>query len=98
MLPYTGGTPIARLLGVRNYLNNYFVIYTRLTCSRICVELASPGYMGFGFHLIINLIPHDHLCDFLFYVELAFPGYLGFGDLLCINLLFPPVCMLLSYR
>ena len=77
----------------RNYLNNYFAIYTRLTCSRICVELASPGYMEFGVHLMINLIPYNRLRDFLFYVELAFPGYLGFGDNLCINLL-SPACLL----
>ena len=67
-------------------------MYTRLTCSRICVELTSPGYMGFGVHLIINLIHHDRLRDFLFYVELAFPGYLGFGDHLYINLL-SPACL-----
>ena len=67
-------------------------MYTRLKFSRICVELASSGYMGFGFHLIINLIPHDRLRDFLFYVELAFPGYLGFGHHLCINLL-SPACL-----
>ena len=45
--------------------------------------------MGFGVRLIINLLPHDRLRDFLFYVELAFPGYLGFGDHLCINFLSP---------
>ena len=90
-------TRISRLLGVRNYLNNYFAMYTRRTCSRICVELVSLGYMGFGVHLIINLIPHDRRRDFLFYVELAFPGYLGFGDHLCINCLLP-VYVLLSYR
>ena len=44
------------------------------------MELASPSYMGFGVHLIINLLPHDRLRDFVFYVELAFPGYLGFGE------------------
>ena len=67
-------------------------MYTRLTYSRICVELASPGYMGFGVHIIINLLPHDRLRDFLFYVELAFPGYLGFGDHLCMNFL-SPACL-----
>ena len=67
-------------------------MYTCLTSSRICVELASPGYMGFGVYLIINLTPNDHLRDFLFSVELAFSGYLCFGDHLCINLL-SPVCL-----
>ena len=67
-------------------------MYTRLTCSRICVELASSGYMGFGVHLMINMISHDRQRDFLFYVELAFPGYLDFGDHLCINLR-SPACL-----
>ena len=35
-LPDTRGTRIPCLLGVRNYLNNYFA-YNRLTCSRIRV-------------------------------------------------------------
>ena len=43
-LPYMRGTRILRLLGVRNYLNNYFA-YKRLTRSRIQVELASPVYL-----------------------------------------------------
>ena len=30
-LPYTRGIRIPCLLGVRNYLNNYFAMYTRLT-------------------------------------------------------------------
>ena len=55
-------------------------MYIRLTCSRRGVDLVSPGYIGFGFHLIINLLPDDRLRDFLFYVELAFPCYLGFDD------------------
>ena len=39
---------IPGLLGVRNYLNNYFAMYTRLTRSRIRVELAYPAYLGLG--------------------------------------------------
>ena len=41
-LPYMRGTRIARLLGVKHYLKNYFAMYTRLTLSRIPEELASP--------------------------------------------------------
>ena len=44
---YTRGTRIFRLLGVRNYLNNYFA-YKRLTRSRICGELESHAYLGLG--------------------------------------------------
>ena len=43
--------------------------------------------MGFGVHLIINLLSPDRLRDFLFYEKLASPGYLGFADNLIINLL-----------
>ena len=46
VLLYTRGTCIPHLLGVKNYLNNYLVMYKRLTRSRIRVELASPAYMG----------------------------------------------------
>ena len=67
-------------------------MYTRLTCYRICAELVFPCYMGVGVHLIINLLPHDRLRDFLFYVDLAFPGYLGFGDHLYMNFL-SPACL-----
>ena len=35
-------------LGVRNYLKNYFAIYTHLTRSRIPVELASPAKLDSG--------------------------------------------------
>ena len=35
-----------RLLGVSNYLNNYFAMYKGLTRSRIRVELASPACLG----------------------------------------------------
>ena len=28
------------------YLNNYFAMYKRLECSCICVNLASPAFMG----------------------------------------------------
>ena len=37
-----GGTRIPRILGIRNYLKNYFAMYKRLTRSRIQVELTSP--------------------------------------------------------
>ena len=47
-LPYTRGTHIPSLHGVRNYLNNYFANYTRLTHSRIRVEVAFPVSLGLG--------------------------------------------------
>ena len=37
-LPYTRGTRIPRLVGVRNYLNNYFVMCKHLTRLHIRVE------------------------------------------------------------
>ena len=44
--PDTRGTRIPRLLVVKSYLNNYFAMYTRLTRSRIRLEVASPAYFG----------------------------------------------------
>ena len=44
-LPYTRGTGILRLLMVRDYLKNYYAMYTRLTRSHIRVELAFPAYL-----------------------------------------------------
>ena len=46
-LLYARETRIPRLLGDRNYINNYFAMYTCLTRFRIRVELASPAYLGF---------------------------------------------------
>ena len=37
-------TRIPHLLGVKNYLNNYFV-YNRLSVSRTLVEVAAPAYL-----------------------------------------------------
>ena len=48
-LPYTGETRFPGLHGVRNYLNNNFAMYTRLTRSRIRLEIASHVYSGLGF-------------------------------------------------
>ena len=45
-IPYTGETRIPRLLEVKNYLNNYFTMYTCLTRLRIRVKLASPPSWG----------------------------------------------------
>ena len=47
-LPYTRGNRILRLRGVRNYLNNYFAMYTRLTPSHIYADLAFPAYLELG--------------------------------------------------
>ena len=46
--PDTRGTCIPRLLGVKNYVNNYFAMYTRLTRSRMRVDLASFAYLRLG--------------------------------------------------
>ena len=45
-LSYTGGTRLPRILGVKNYLNNYFAMNTCLLRYRMRVELASPVYLG----------------------------------------------------
>ena len=43
MVPYMDRTRIPGLLGIKNYLNNYFA-YKRQMRSRIRVELAAPAY------------------------------------------------------
>ena len=47
-LPYTRGTRSPHILGFKNYLNNYYAMYKRLTCSRIRLEFASTAYLGLG--------------------------------------------------
>ena len=49
------GMRIPHLIGVKNYLHFYFAMCTRLTRSRIRVELASPTYWGLGMIEIIIL-------------------------------------------
>ena len=46
-LPYARETRIPRLLGAKNYLINYFAMYTCLTRFRIRVKLASTPYLVF---------------------------------------------------
>ena len=55
-----GATRIARLCGVRNYLNNYFAMDKRMAHSRIRVELAFPVYLGLGIIKII-IFPTIHI-------------------------------------
>ena len=47
-LPYTRGTRIPGPLGVTNYFNNYFSMYTRVTRFHIRVEVTSRDYLGLG--------------------------------------------------
>ena len=42
------GTRIPRLLGVKNYLSNYFAMFILLTLSLLRGELPSPDYFGIG--------------------------------------------------
>ena len=44
--PYTRGPRIPHLFGFRNYLNNHFAMYKRLTRSRIHVEITTPAHLG----------------------------------------------------
>ena len=52
-LEYMRVTLVLRLLGVRNYLNNYFSLYKRVTRSRLHVELASAAYLELAIIKII---------------------------------------------
>ena len=87
---FTSGTRIPRLLGVWNYLNNYFAMYTRLTLpytrgTRIC------RLLGFKNYLNNYTAMYARLTRSCILVELASPAYLGLGMieiiiLRCINL------------
>ena len=45
-LPYAHETHNPCLLGVKNYLNNHFAMYSCLSSSRIRVYFVSPAYLG----------------------------------------------------
>ena len=66
-------TRIPRLLGVRNYLNNYFA-YKGLTCTRIHVGLPSPAFMGLRIIQII-IWPINDLLSSHIRVEHGSPAY-----------------------
>ena len=53
-------TRIPRPLEIKNYLNNYFAMYTRLTCSGIRVELASTTY-----NFLLNVVLIDQFPFFI---------------------------------
>ena len=44
---YTRGSPSPCLLGVRNYLHNYYAMYARLTRSRTRIEFFCKNYRDF---------------------------------------------------
>ena len=74
-------THLPQLLGVRNYLKNYFAMYTRLTRSSVRVELAPPpppllevkNYSNNNFALYTSS-RHSSEC-----AELVSPAYMGLG-------------------
>ena len=68
---------MARLLGVRNYLNNNFA-YKRLPRSRLRVELAS-GLLGLKHCLSNYFTMYKRLTPTRICVDLASPAYLVFG-------------------
>ena len=81
MPPYTGGTRIPRLLGVRYYLNNYFANYTHVKHSLIRVELAFPAYWGSRNYVINYFAMYKRLMHSRRLVEHASPAYLGLGTI-----------------
>ena len=72
-LPYTRGSRIPRLLGIRNYLNNYFAMYKRLTHSRIRVVLTSPAYLGVRNYLNNYFAMSTRLTRSYIHADLASP-------------------------
>ena len=73
---YTRGTRLPRLLGVTNYLNNYFAMYTRLTLpytrgTRIPHLLEFKNYLN-NYYAMYKRLTRSRIR-----VELASPAYLG---------------------
>ena len=77
MLSYTPGIRIYRLLGLRNYLDNYFAMYKRLPRSFIQVEHATPRLLGVKNYLNNYFAMYKRLTLSCIRVELASPAYLG---------------------
>ena len=59
-LPYTGITRIPRLIGVKNYLNNYLAIQTCLPYSHIHVYFGSLAYLVLRIIIQITFLPCMH--------------------------------------
>ena len=74
---YTRGTGIPRLFVVRNYLNHYLAMYTRLTRFHIHANRASPTILGFKKYLSNYYAMYKRLTRSRISGEFACPAYLG---------------------
>ena len=79
MLPYTRGTRMPRLRGVRNYLNNYFAKYKRLARSRIRVKTHMPRVVGVRNYLENYCAKYKRMTLSSIRLELASPACFGLG-------------------
>ena len=75
---YTCGTRMPRQLGVRNCLNNYFSMYTRLTLPYTC-GTGILHKLGFKNYINNYFTMYKRLPRSCIQVELATPAYLGLG-------------------
>ena len=75
---YTRGTRIPRLLGVRDYVNNYFAMFTRLTLT-YTRGTRIPHLPGFKNYLSNYYAMYKRLMRSRIRVELASTAYLGLG-------------------
>ena len=73
--PYTLGTRVPRLLGVRNYLNNYFSMYTRLTRLPYTPETRISHILGFRNYLNNYFSMYTSLTRSYIHADLASPTY-----------------------
>ena len=95
-LPLLRGSRIPRLFGLLRILINKVLFPARLRAFLIHAELASTGYLGFGFFSIIILLSADRPCYVFVYAELAFPAIWFLEVILLSTCFLPNVCMTYS--
>ena len=78
MLPYTRGTRIPHLLGVKYYLNNYFT-YKQLEELPYTRETHIPRLLGVKNYLNDYFTMYKRMIRSRIPVKLASPAYLGLG-------------------
>ena len=78
-LPYTRGTRTPRLLGMKNYLNNYFVMYKTSDALPNMRGTHLRRLLGVGNYLNNYFFMYTRLTRARIRVDLASPAYLGLG-------------------
>ena len=76
-VPYTRGTSIVHLLGVKNYSSNYFVLYTSLTRTSYTRGTRIPRLLEVRNHLNNYFTMYARLTRSRIHAELISRDWLG---------------------